>query len=144
MTSDSRILGASPNRTNTIGASVQSLLDVSRTFLAAARRELEQGLAEGNQVKVRQAAEKAWNAVVQATDYAMQARGRVPVPGRGAHQDRRDFLEEIGRGDLAEKYTYFAERLHGDVFYSGATLPVPRLRQYLDEVRDYIDRLAGL
>ncbi len=119
-----------------------TLLDAARIFLRAGREELEAGLSRGDQVKVRDAAEKAWNAVVQATDFVMQRNGRSPLPGPAAHRDRRDFLEGIGRRDLAQKYTYFAEVLHGDVFYSGATLPMPRLRQYLDEVEDYIQQVS--
>jgi hypothetical protein len=52
----------------------------------------------------------------------MRARGRTPLPGRDSHRDRREFLEEIGRSDLARDFTYFAERLHGDVFYVGASV----------------------
>ncbi len=126
------------------GEPVQALLDVSRTFLDTARRELETGLSANDHVKIRQAAEKAWNAVVQATDYAMYARGTTPVAGREAHRDRRDFLERIGRWDLAQKYTYFAERLHGDVFYSGAEVSMEALRRYLDEVGDYIPQVSTL
>ncbi len=121
---------------------MQGLLDIARAFLSTARAELEEGIQTHNYVRVRDAAEKAWNAVVQATDHSMRAHNRTPIPGRDAHRDRRDFLEELGRWDLAQKYTYFSERLHGDVFYSGAALPTPNLRRYLDEVEDYIRQVA--
>lgn len=123
---------------------MQTLLEVARTFLATARQELDEGLSTNDSVKVRDAAEKAWNAVVQATDHAMRGHGRVPLPGRDAHTARRDFLEQIGRRDLSREYTYFAERLHGDVFYAGNPIPAPIARQLLDEVRDFIDRVAAL
>lgn len=123
---------------------MQRLLDVARTFLQTAREELEEGLSTGNYVKVRDAAEKAWNAVVQATDHAMRVRGRTPLPGQEAHRDRRNFLEEIGRQDLLQSYTYFSERLHGDVFYWGSLLPAEALRRYLDEVEDYLRRISEL
>src|SRR3972149_776400 len=102
---------------------MQGLLDIARAFLQAARSELEEGLTENNYVKVREAAEKAWNAVVQATDHAMNAHGRIPGPGAFAHRSRRTFLEGVGRMDLASDYTYFAERLHGGGCYpEGATV----------------------
>src|SRR3989304_4351314 len=80
---------------------MQGLLDIARAFLQAARTELEEGLIENNHVKVREGAEKAWNAVVQATDHAMKAHGRLPGPGGFAHRSRRTFLEGVGRMDLA-------------------------------------------
>jgi hypothetical protein len=124
--------------------SVQSLLDVARTFLTTARRELEDGLTANDHLRVRDAAEKAWNAVVQPTDHVMQVHGRAPLPGRDAHASRRDFLEGIGRRDLSRDYTYFTERLHGDVFYAGTALPPPAARRLLDEVQDFIDKVAAL
>jgi len=105
---------------------VQPLLDVARTFLLTAREEIEQGFQVNDYVKVRDGAEKAWNAIVQATDHAMRVRGRTPLPGRESHRDRREFFEGIGRSDLARDFTYFAERLHGDVFYAGERLPLTR------------------
>src|SRR6266540_3995382 len=109
---------------------MQPLLDVARTFLQTAREELDEGLRTQNYVKVRDAAEKAWNAVIQATDHAMRVRGRTPLPGQEAHRDRKNFLDEIGRGDLLRQYTYFSERLHGDVFYWGAHMPAETYRRY--------------
>lgn len=123
---------------------MQSLLDVARTFLQTAREEIEEGFAANNYVKVRDGAEKAWNAIVQATDHTIRVRGRTPLPGRDSHRDRREFLEGIGRSDLARDFTYFAERLHGDVFYAGATVTVETARRYMDEVEDYIRKVSGL
>jgi hypothetical protein len=121
---------------------MQTLQDTARIFLAKAREELEQALVQNNAVLVRDAAEKAWNAVVQATDHFMRTHGRTALPGRDAHRDRRDFLVGVGRRDLAEKYTFFAERLHGDVFYGGAIPPAAELRLYMDEVSDYLGRTS--
>ena len=122
---------------------MQNLRDIAQAFMRTARAELEEGLSTNNHVRIRDAAEKAWNAAIQATDHAMQAHDRLPIPGRDAHRDRRDFLESIGRWDLAQKYTYFAERLHGDVFYGGAAVPTASLRRYLDEVEDYIRQVSA-
>ena len=121
---------------------MSTLMEAAMVFLDNAHVELDDGLRLGDQVRIRDAAEKAWNAVVQATDHLMQAHGRIPLPGREAHRARRDFLEETGHPELAQKYTYFAERLHGDMFYGGAMLPAQRVRQYLEEVRDYLDRAS--
>jgi len=123
---------------------VQPLLDVARTFLQTAREEIEHGFRANEYVKVRDGAEKAWNAVVQATDHVMRVRGRTPLPGRDSHRDRREFLEGIGRSDLARDFTYFAERLHGDVFYTGASVTPETARRYLDEVEEYVRRVSTL
>ena len=123
---------------------MQPLLDVARTFLLTAREEIEQGFQVNDYVKVRDGAEKAWNAIVQATDHAMRVRGRTPLPGRESHRDRREFFEGIGRSDLARDFTYFAERLHGDVFYAGASVTAEMAGRYLDEVEDYIRKISTL
>ncbi len=123
---------------------IESLLDIARTFLRTARAEMEEGFASNDYVKVRDGAEKAWNAILQATDHAMRVRGRTPLPGRDAHRDRREFLESIGRGDLAREFTYFAERLHGDVFYAGASVSPAMGRAYMDEVEAYIRKVSEM
>jgi len=127
-----------------IGTRVQPLLDMAWTFLRTAREEMDEGFAANNYVKVRDGAEKAWNAILQATDHAMRVHGRTPLPGRDAHRDRREFLESIGRGDLAREFTYSAERLHGDVFYVGAQVSPDAARRYMDEVEDYIRKVSDL
>ena len=82
--------------------------------------------------------------MVQATDHAMQVRGRTPLPDRDAHRDRLDFLDFIGRHDLAQRYAYLAERLHGNPFYEGVSLPKELIRRLFDEVGEYIDQAAAL
>src|SRR3972149_4209299 len=120
---------------------MQGLLDIARAFLQAARTELEEGLIENTHVKVREGAEKAWNAVVQATDHAMKAHGRLPGPGGFAHRSRRTFLEGVGRMDLARDYSYFAERLHGDIFAGGESSPPETPRRLLPEGEDYVRKV---
>ena len=123
---------------------MQTLLDTARIFLRTAREEVEDGIVSANWVKIRDGAEKAWNAVLQATDHAMESHSRTPLPGRMAHADRREFLESIGRVDLAQRYSYFADRLHGDIFYDGRTAPPATLRRLLDEVEQYVGQLASV
>jgi hypothetical protein len=94
---------------------MQSLLDTARVFLRTARQETEDGIATVDWVKIRDGAEKAWNSVLQATDHAMERHARTALPGRMAHADRREFLEAFGRVDLAQRFSYFADRLHGDI-----------------------------
>ncbi len=123
---------------------MQTLLDTARIFLRTAREEIEEGLVSNNWVKIRDGAEKAWNAVIQGTDHVMRARGRTPLPGRDAHRDRLDFLDMIGRHELAQRYSYLADRLHVDLFYSGIALPVELIRRILDEAGDFVEQTAAL
>lgn len=128
----------------TMALPMQTLLDTARIFLRTAREEIEDGLAAVDWVKIRDGAEKAWNAVLQATDHAMERHRRTPLPGRMAHADRREFLEDLGRSDLAQRYSYFADRLHGDIFYDGRTVSASSLRRLLEEVGHYVEDTTNL
>ena len=46
--------------------------------------------------------------------------------------------------DLARDYSYFAERLHGDIFYAGESIPPETTRRLLHEVEDYIRKVSTL
>jgi hypothetical protein len=113
-------------------------------LLDHARRESERGFADDDRVFVMDSAEKAWNAVCHGVDGHMARHGRTPAVGRDAHSTRREFLEAIGRHDLAVMYSYFADTLHGMFFYEGR---VPRTRgemeRHLLEVQDFLLQLAG-
>ena len=58
--------------------------------------------------------------------------------------DRGNFPGDTGRRDLAQKYAYLSERLHGDVFYAGASVTAEMAGRYLDEVEDYIRKISTL
>ena len=114
-------------------------------LLAFAREEARQGFKAANSIQIRDAAEKAWNAAVQATDLAMRFRGQRPSPGPEAHRDRHAFLESIGRHDLHKQFSFFAERLHGACFYNGLMPHEEDMNRWLDEVAQYIaDIKAGI
>ncbi len=125
------------------GPEGRSLIETAESVLALAREEAEVGYASGDERRVRDAAEKAWLASTLATDWAMQRHGRVPEPGRGAHADRHDFLETIGRRDLSKELAYFADRLHGDCFYGGLCPSSANMGIDLEEVAQYIHELRA-
>jgi len=128
----------------TMALPMHTLLDTARVFLRTAREEIEEGIPGPDWVKIRDGAEKAWNAVLQSTDHAMERHRRTPLPWRMAHADRREFLEELGRTDLAQRYSYFADRLHGDIFYDGRTVSPAVLHRLLDEVEQYLAETTDL
>lgn len=121
------------------------LAKLADDLLAFARSEAREGYKSQNSIQIRDAAEKAWNAAVQATDLAMRARGQRPTPGPQAHRDRHVFFEKIGRHDMQRQYAFFADRLHGACFYEGALPHEEDMNRWLDEVAQYIDDIkAGI
>lgn len=71
---------------------VKARLGDAWSFLEAARKEFLE--SRGDPVRVRDAAEKAWNAVVQATDALIYAfTGSRPL----SHYERRVALRDIER-----------------------------------------------
>lgn len=120
----------------------QTLADAARLLLEHARGESERGFQLDDRIFVMDSAEKAWNAVCHGTDHLMMRKGKTPAVGREAHSDRREFLESMGRHDLAVSYSYFADTLHGSFFYEGR---VPRTRTEMDrrlrEVEDFLSAL---
>ena len=91
-------------------------LDTAKRFYKAALRELHRGRRARDDTKIRDAAEKAWNAVVQATNYVFEQAG-LAVPS--SHYDRRKGLIELERRDgtfrekaLVDRYMAREQRLH--------------------------------
>jgi hypothetical protein len=121
------------------------LAQLADDLLTFARQEAREGFAKQNSIQVRDAAEKAWNAAIQATDLAMRFRGQRPAPGPGAHQDRSEFLFSIGRRDLQKQFAFFADRLHGGCFDEGRMPHEEEMNLWLDEVAQFVtDVKAGI
>ncbi len=110
-------------------------------FLEEARRELERAKG-GNLIAARDAAEKAWNAVVQAADaLVVELLGRRPR----SHRERRDALWEIERrvpvlDGVYDRYNARFQRLHGEMFYEGLVDPVD-LEKELAKAEDFVRRI---
>ncbi len=110
-------------------------------FLEEARRELERAKG-GNLIAARDAAEKAWNAVVQAADaLVVELLGRRPR----SHRERRDALWEIERrvpvlDSVYDRYNARFQRLHGEMFYEGLVDPVD-LEKELAKAEDFVRRI---
>jgi hypothetical protein len=119
------------------------LAQLNEDLLAFARQEAREGFRRQNSIQIRDAAQKAWNAAVQATDLAMRARGQMPSMGPDAHRDRHPFLESIGRHDLHKQFSFFAERLHGACFYHGLMPHEEDMNRWLDEVGQYVADLKS-
>ena len=115
-----------------------SLLEVARSFLDLAREEMAAGYEADDYRRTRDAAEKAWLAATQAVDHSMQRHGLLPEPGAMAHHSRNRFLEKAGRSDLSEKLSFFADQLHGRIFYAGDIPERRRLEAMVEQVAQFV------
>lgn len=118
----------------------QSLAQIAISLLDHARAENERGFAADDRIYLLDAAEKAWNAVCHAVDHLMITHQRTPAVGRDAHATRAEFLDEIGRHDLALRYSHFADRLQGMIFYEGR---VPRTKTEMERLLGEVGAFVG-
>ncbi|MDE1819556.1 MAG: hypothetical protein KGI98_01740 [Euryarchaeota archaeon] len=133
-----RLSSASSNTvTALVTAMVAGLCPVCRTMEVAERERR----AARDELHVREAAEKAWLAVVQATDQYLLGRHGVRAPqDETAHLFRKRTLRDQGEEELKEEYNALEGLLHGDAFYFGDVGEVPSL---MGRARRYVERTTG-
>ncbi len=103
-----------------------ALLEAAREVLSYAVEELDRALKLGDVFLYRNAADKAFLALVLA---------RVGVVPR-SHGERRRALREMGREDLRALYSDLMKTLHEEALYEGVYQP--------DEVRYAVGRAERL
>ena len=80
--------------------SIEEFLKSAEEFINLAFKEFEEASKEKNNYRLRDAAEKAWNAVIQATNALTVKRvGQLPK----THYERRIILKNLEREDLKLK-----------------------------------------
>jgi len=94
---------------------VEDLLAEARLALNASREELEEYRRSGTQLKLRDAAEKAWLAANKAIEALLASRG---VEAK-TYREKRDWLEKLGYDVLRDRFMARAQGLHIDCFYDG-------------------------
>ena len=119
-----------------------SLMDAARSFLDFAREEMAAGYDLDDYRRIRDSAEKAWLASLQAIDHAVIRHGGTPEPGAMAHEFRHKFLQKVGREDLSRQLSVFADQLHGQVFYIGSIPSRRRMELWLDEVTQFVNTVG--
>ena len=126
----------------TAALDVQALLDDARYMYSSAVERLDQN-------DIRDAAEKAWCATLQATNALILARRGV-LPARTPETSR--MLNDIRHSDdrldnLVGRYYTRQGHLHGECFYLGLCSPEEETERRIRETVDYIaevEELIGL
>ena len=117
-------------------------LEQARTWYKDAVNDFRAGSRKEDDPLLRSAADKAWNAVVQAT-YALLEKFELPAPS--TERERRQGLLEIEREDrdirrkaFRDRYMAREQSLHEWCFYQGL-YDVELLREDFRKVRRYVD-----
>jgi hypothetical protein len=116
-------------------------------FYEESVREFEEGVKENNSYKIRDSAEKAWNAVIQATNaLILKFSGKLP----SSHWERRRMLREleirlpeIGKLMLRDRYGARERHLHETVFYEG-NIDIEDIKYELEKVRAYLNDIGNV
>jgi hypothetical protein len=121
-------------------------LDDANTLYREALNELARFRQSQDQTVLRDAAEKGWGAVTQASNELLAFYDRAVVPsGTGARRGQLTNLERqqrpLRRLYLAERFSAFENELHKECFYDG-TCPLPiteatvreRVKEFLDDI----------
>jgi hypothetical protein len=130
---------------------VGKYLDDARVLYREALNELERWRQTQDEAVLRDAAEKGWGAVTQATNDLLDTYGRKAPRGTGA---RRSELLALERQDrqlrslrLQDRFSSAEVVLHLDCFYDGTCpaslvteIVVERVKEYLDDVTEITER----
>ena len=128
-----------------VNVKVKVYMDDSIRFVEEALKEFKVGVENNDAIRIRDAAEKAWNAVVQATNaLILYYLGKTP----SSHWERRRLLRELERVKpeveslgLRDRYSARERNLHELVFYEGVIdvndveFELEKTRRYVEDVR---------
>ena len=109
-----------------------SHLNLSRTFLARAYGELEEG-------DLHQASEKGWGAAAQAVKAAAVERNWDHSRHRHLYSAMARLVEETKNPELGRQFA-LANELHAN-FYEG-WLEIVTIRDYLDQVEKFVQEVG--
>jgi len=109
----------------------------AREILTYALSELERALKTRDTMLYRNAADKAFLALVIAVnEYIRIKMGVTPK----SHSERRKLLRELGREDLRALYSDIMKTLHDEAFYEGIFQP-DEVEYAVKKVAEIIDML---
>jgi len=126
---------------------VEMFLKDSKDFLDRGVKEIEEGIKINDQLKIRDAAEKLWNAVISATN-ALILHYLDVVPA--SHWERRKLLEKledvvpkVEELGFRDRYGARERYLHEMTFCDGI-IDGEMLRKEIEKVKKYIADIEGL
>jgi len=128
-----------------VNVKVKVYMEDSVKFIEEALKEFKVGVENNDAIRIRDAAEKAWNAVVQATNaLILYYLGKTP----SSHWERRRLLRELERVKpeveslgLRDRYSARERNLHELVFYEGVIdvndveFELEKAKRYVEDVR---------
>lgn len=110
--------------------------------------ELEEWRRTGDDIILRDAAEKAWGAVTLAANELLESQGRVVPDGTNARRDGIRAIERRNRriGALRLQARFLAAKniLHQDCFYDGQCPSELVEEMVTEDVREYLGDIANL
>ena len=126
---------------------VKALLLSARDLYERALRDFEEAIVKNDVIGVRDSAEKAWNAVVQAINaLLLHYTGVTPR----SHFERRKMLRELERSvrevgelGLSDRYMARFKVLHGETFYEGI-IDAEQLKDEMVKVKKIIEDVEKL
>ena len=117
-------------------------IEDAKGFLKEADEVFSKGVKENNPILIRDAADKAWNAVVQATN-ALILHFLAKVPS--SHFERRrllsvleDKVSEAEKLGFRDRYGARERNLHELVFYEGI-IDLDEVRRELEKAKTYVE-----
>jgi HEPN domain-containing protein len=117
--------------------SVDSMIALAEEVLGYAEEEFRRALETKDILLYRNAADKAFLALVIAVNGFIVLRTSA-IPR--SHSDRRKFLRELGREDLRATYSDLMRTLHDEAFYEGVYDP-EEVKYAIKKVRDVIEEI---
>ena len=115
------------------------MFETAREILGYAREEFAKAVKLNDQLLYRNAADKAFLALIVAiNEYLWFKTGVVPAN----HSERRRLLRKIGREDLRALYSDLMRTLHEEAFYMGVWEPdeVEYAMSKIEEVLEKLER----
>jgi len=115
------------------------MLETAREILSYAYEEFDKALKMNDQLLYRNAADKAFQALIIAiNEYIRSIKGVVP----NSHSERRRLLRLMGREDLRALYRDLMKTLHEEAFSEGIYQP-DEVRYAMDKVKKVIEELES-
>jgi len=119
----------------------------AKNFLNEAKLEFNRGAKEDNKVLMRDACEKAWNAVVLATNYLV-VRRKMPLPKSFRERKLRlgeleSMDQEIKKRALMDRFAARFYNLHEQAFYVGYFDPL-EIETEFTKVEEYIKEIEAI